>query len=50
MECLSGSSRRRLSRGIPSGIPDARAADTNDLKEAKALLDNLTEPAIAAEG
>ena len=24
--------------------------DTADLKEAKALLDNLTEPAIAAEG
>jgi predicted ATPase len=24
--------------------------DTTDLKEAKALLDNLTEPAIAAEG
>ena len=24
--------------------------DTRDLKEAKVLLDNLTEPAIAAEG
>ena len=24
--------------------------DTTDLKEAKALLDKLTEPAIAAEG
>ena len=24
--------------------------DTADLKEAKTLLDNLTEPAIAAEG
>ena len=27
-----------------------RRIDTADLKEAKALLDELTEPAIAAEG
>jgi hypothetical protein len=34
----------RPTAGLPRGF------DTGDLKEAKALLDKLTEPAITAEG
>jgi hypothetical protein len=48
------SSRRSLPRlvtGNPEGAMNfTEGLDTADLKEAKALLEKLTEPAIAAEG